>query len=56
MIVRILICDMCSAEGMPDCGRRTMREYGWVVVGQNGSDVDMCPRCSGSQPLNPPGA
>lgn len=46
MIVRILICDMCSAEGMPDCDRATMREYGWAVAGRD-SDVDLCPRCSG---------
>lgn len=45
MIVKILICDNCSAEGLPDCGRKTMSEHGWLVVGYENSDLDLCPRC-----------
>lgn len=44
MLVKILICDMCSASGMPDCDRQTMSDYGWLTVGQR-SEMDLCPRC-----------
>lgn len=46
MIVKILICDLCDAEGLPDCGRNTMREHGWTVAKNKGADLDLCPRCS----------
>lgn len=44
MIVTIVICDMCDAEGIPGLSRTALTAYGWVVVGPN-SELDLCPRC-----------